>query len=160
MNQEKKSSGKKILLIITGVIVLAIAAVVIPPAYKAYKLINSEEFRHFEEKQQKLGDEIVYYVDQDMLTVNVYDPGSSEWEPVIGSCTEELQSGDADFDGFHFVTAAGHDEGEGWFVMSKTEEGSGEPSQYAVFRLEMKDHKITAVTDAQLADQLENFDFH
>jgi hypothetical protein len=98
-------------------------------------------------------------VDQDLLTVNVYDPGSSDWDPADSFCTEELKSAEADFDGFHFITAAGHDEGEGYFVMGKTEEGSGEPSQYAVFRLEMKGRKITGVTDAQLVEQLENYSF-
>jgi len=150
---------KKILFTVIGIIALIIAAFAVTAGYKAYKLVNSEEFREFEEKQQKLGDEIVYYVDGDLLTVNVYDPGSSKWEPIYSSCTEDPKSAEADFDGYHFITAAGHDEGEGYFVMSKTKEGSAEPSQYAVFRLEMKDRKITGVTDAQLVEQLENYSF-
>ncbi len=159
MSQQKKSSAKKIILIILGILAMLAAIFLVFTIYTFHTVVNSEEFKEFEAKQRKLGEEITYYVDQDLLSVNIYDPGSDEWAPVENACTEDLQTDVADFDGFHFITAAGHDEGSGYFVMSKTEEDTKEPSQYAVFRLEMKDHKITEVTDAQLVDNLRDYDF-
>ena len=159
MDQEKRSRGKRILLIVISIIAVLTAAFGIRTGYKIYELLSSDEFKEFEAKQQRLGEEIVWYLDEDLLSVNIYDPGSAEWASVENACTEDLQSETADFDGYHFITAAGHDEGEGFFVMSKTEEGAGKPSQYAVFRFEIKEHKITAVLDAELVDRIEDCDF-
>ena len=159
MEQKKMSTLKKVLLIIAAILVVIIVGFAVAGKIIYDKVTNDPEFLEFVEKQQKLGDEIVYYVDADKLYVHISDPGSFDWASVEEHNTENTDDETADFDGYHFTVSAAHDEGSGYFVIKKFPEDSGQAVQYAVFTIEMKEHKITEVTDAELADDLNSYDF-
>ena len=119
MEKKKMSTLKKVLLIIAAVFAVLVIGFAVAGKIVYDKVTNDPEFQEFLEKQQKLGDEIVYYVDADKLYVHIYDPGSYEWSAVEEHNTETNEDSSADFDGYHFTVSAAHDEGSGKILYQK-----------------------------------------
>lgn len=129
-------------------------------AYTLNRILeNDPDIQAIREKERKLGDEIVYVAHGGKLRVHIYDPGSAEWFYEEEKSTETPEEVISDFDGYHFTIAAARDDGFGYAVVDKVQENESVPEYYAVFRVEIKDHIITDVTDAQMVEDLSEYSF-
>ena len=155
MNSQKT---KKVLL--TLLAVFAGIALILFIAVRAFMFVvsNDPDIQALDAQERKLGDEIVYFDNGEDLPVHIYDPGSFEWFVDEKLSTEEVKA-DSDFDGYHFITGAVHDEGTGYTVIYKCEEGSKDPVSYAVFKFRIKDRKIVEILDAKFLDDPGSYDF-
>lgn len=155
MSSQKPRKLLPILLaVFAGIVLILFIAV------RAFMFVvsNDPEIQALEAQERKLGDEIVYFDNGKDLPVHIYDPGTGEWFLDEKLSTEEVKA-DSDFDGYHFITTAAHDEGTGYTVIYKCAEGSEDPVSYAVFKFRIKDRKIVEILDAKILDDPGSYDF-
>ena len=155
---EKKKTPRVIRIVLTVFAVLA-AVLVIGTAFTVHYIMTDPQIAAAADSTKHLGDQIAYYVDQGKLYAYVDDPGTDSFAFDEERCTEVPEEARSDFGGFTFVTAAGHDEGAGYSVIVRMKEGSAAPADFAVFRLQMKGHRITEVTDARIVEDLKDYEF-
>ncbi len=138
-----------------GMLVIALVSVVI------MLLTGVDSDSEFYEYTYSEDDTVSCYIDQSgMLSVNITDPGLSEWLYESNYSTENLRSQESDFDGFHFTIKPAHDSGVGYAVVGEyDEDGSISPVSYGIAEFTVESGSVTKITDVAHVTDLSEYDF-
>ncbi len=103
------------------------------------------------------------YLDwDDLLSVNITDPGLYEWQYDDINSTERLKDEEADFDGYHFTIEPTHESGTGYAVVAEfdgEDMDETEPHSYGIVQFKIESDKITEITDVMHVDDLSSYSF-
>lgn len=118
-------------------------------------------------------DEVIScYIDwNDMLVVNITDPGRYEWDYETEGSTEILEDEEADFDGYHFTIRPKGEAGTGYAVVSETEpeDESGDddriqvekgPESYGIVKFTFEDGRVTGIDEIAHVGDISEYDFN
>lgn len=127
------------------------------------QIIDPEDDSFFAEYMYSEDNVISCYIDDSgFLSVNITDPGESEWDYYKDGSSEKLKGEDSDFDGYHFTIKPAHEDGTGYAVVAEYEDrdASGAvPDSYGVVRFEIEDGKVDEIEEIAHITDLSQYNF-
>lgn len=138
-----------------GMLIIALVSVVI------MLLTGTDSESEFYEYTYSEDHTVSCYIDRSgMLSVNITDPGLSEWLYESNYSTENLRDQESDFDGFHFTIRPAHEDGIGYAVVEEyDEDGSISPVSYGIAEFTMESSSVTEITDVAHVTDLSKYSF-
>ena len=138
-----------------GMLIIALVSVVI------MLLTGTDSESEFYEYTYSEDHTVSCYIDRSgMLSVNITDPGLSEWLYESNYSTENLRDQESDFDGFHFTIKPAHEDGIGYAVVEEyDEDGSISPVSYGIAEFTMESGSVTEITDVAHVTDLSKYSF-